>query len=464
MNLKLITTGEAWAGSEEGASYVLDLQSSEAFQAAVAESRTRKEGLPEVPLYQVQGKSGVIPIAGPLINANVPDYLAEMFGVTTYDRVQRSVMAAAADKSVEHIILNTDTGGGSVNGVAQTAELIKHIDKNVKPVISFAGDNMLSAGYWLGSSARAIYASPTAMTGSVGVILVLMDATKQLEAEGLKPTVMRAGEFKALGHPMEALTDQGKANVQAQLDAMYKVFVSHVADSRKTSYEVADKVMGQGRVFVGADGVASGAVDGVTFLSELLAKKHSLSLFDKNVNNGNNNAIGVFNGDIMTNIGGLTTPDLGEGTQVSVPDAAAPVAAAFVANNSADVFASLLLAKDEKILELSVQLAATADLANQLQALEAVSQDLAKVAADSATRMAIALGHPEPAFEGKSLQDVLAVHSATADEFKAKFPAGGVAAISAPSDKQEAPAQEAQVDPMHSARMSAVAFKFKGGK
>jgi signal peptide peptidase SppA len=469
MTFKLLASGDAWAGSGADADLVAAIQASDAFQSAVAESRTKKDASPQPSLFENHGGVGVINVAGPLLNVVVPDYIAEMFGVTTYDRIQRSLLAAAEDKSVTSVLLNTDTGGGAVSGVAQTAKLIEYVDQQVKPVVSYAGDAMLSAGYWLGGSSRTVIASPTALTGSVGVIQVLMDATQQMESLGLKPTVMRSGEFKALGHPMEVLTEKAKQDAQGQLDAMYKVFVSHVADKRQVSYDIADKVMGQGRVFVGEDAVAAGLVDKVMHLSDLLAMKDKSLLFDLKKHNVSNGYNVQTNGGSMAKFGGINLPkvpdSLAEDAQTTdASTEAASTTASEDTGATASVLTEMLKAKDDKILGLSLQVADMNAQLAQVSDLEAVTDKLAQVVAGDANRMLVALGRAPSSFEGSSFDDLASAHAGLVTEFDAKFLSGGLTSQAAPTNEgaKATPAPEADVQ--HTKRVNAVSFKFKGSK
>ena len=86
-----------------------------------------------------------------------------------------------------------------------------------KPVYAFSSGLMCSAAYWIASQARAIYATPSAQVGSIGVVQAVIDDTASLDAEGIKVEVFSVGKYKAMGAPGTPLTDDQRALIQSNL-------------------------------------------------------------------------------------------------------------------------------------------------------------------------------------------------------------------------------------------------------
>jgi len=170
--------------------------------------------------------------------------------------------------------LNIDSPGGSAKGLEDVSTLIKKIDSDVKLVVSHTKGNILSAAYWIASATSKIYSTRMAEIGSIGVIATHFEITKQLEQDGVKATVFRAGEFKALGSPYETLSDKAKKIIQTQLDKLYSAFIEQVAMGRKTSTEVVRTKMAEGKVFFGYEALDLGMIDGLASIDDLV---HSLS-------------------------------------------------------------------------------------------------------------------------------------------------------------------------------------------
>ena len=253
---------EIWAGTEQSLSAALAAE-----HLAITKMKAGfNADSAEVPsLLSVQGSVGMVSIRGPIFNSA----LAEMFGLTTYAGIRRAMVAAVNDPAVEKILLAVDSGGGTVSGVYDTAQMISTVNAKVKPVTAMAGDTMASAAYWLGSAASKVYSGQMSMVGSIGVIGVHKEYSKQLAADGVTVTVLRAGKYKALANPVEPLSSAAEAQMQAHLDAVYQVFVEAVAAHRGVTPAQADK-MAQGREFFGQAALDAGLVDGITTLGAVV--------------------------------------------------------------------------------------------------------------------------------------------------------------------------------------------------
>lgn len=231
-------------------------------------------------LLQVQDGVAVISIHGGLTNSD--SWMNQYFGLVSYGEIREALIAATKDEGVSQILLSVESGGGAVAGVEDTANLIRMINDKVKPVTAFIDGVGASAAYWLSSAAGDIYAGKTSVVGSIGVLSVHTEYTKRNEMEGVTKTVIRAGSEKALANTNEVLSEKGKAQVQQVVDAVYNVFVSHVATMRGKSFDYADQVMAQGKEFVGAMAADVGLVDGITSFDALMTDLKAKSIDPSN--------------------------------------------------------------------------------------------------------------------------------------------------------------------------------------
>lgn len=269
-------SNETWVITESGLNqYVQQFQRLDAQvrSRVLEEGQEGKEDNPLSYLYSKQGTIGVISIRGPMLN--VDNELTRFYGMSTYPAIQQSILAAVEDPEVDRIVLDIDSPGGTVSGVSSTSDLIYAVDKTVKPVFAASDGYMASGAYWLASSTRRIYADHLANVGSIGVIQVHMDYTQFLEKEGIKATPIRTGKYKALGMPYEPLSEEAEKEMQSKNDGIYRYFVTHVSDARDKSYEYTDKVMGEGRVFMGQEAKEVGLIDKVTSFTGALAEIQS---------------------------------------------------------------------------------------------------------------------------------------------------------------------------------------------
>lgn len=476
----MLIDDKLWAGSEESLRYTLKSSADVELRASANDDDDDdKSGGPR--LLEMDGPIATIKIHGPLVNSDSP-WLA-MFGMTGYPEIRDALVVAAENPDVKHILLDLSTGGGSVSGVADTANLIRNIHSTVKPVTAFA-ENAASAGYWLASSAGDVVATKTSMIGSIGVIATHYEYSEQMKKEGIGVTVVRAGKEKARANSNEPLSEKGLEQIQQAVDATYKVFVEHVADMRGKSYEYADRQMADGKEFIGQMAMDVGLVDAIKPYDALVAelKEKYVAQQAETVHNSRQNVgFGVMK-RAETNINegkdmGKKTLNATLAAEVGVElDAAAPVEGAAAEASAAvegavdEVSAavepaveppveasaqSVLLAqikeKDAALLSASIELAKAKD---KLAEIEATSAAMTAIVAKSVNTMSVAMGGSALNLEGATPSMVLAEHQRVSVAFKAAFPVGGVAATGA---KDEAENKSA-VDPRHLARVNAVRF------
>jgi signal peptide peptidase SppA len=433
-------------------------------------------------LFDRQGNTAVISIRGPLINAD--SAFLDFFGVATYPGIRRALVSAASDSKVEQILLDIDSGGGAVSGVADTGDLIARINAKVKPVTAFTDGSMASAAYWLGASAGKVFSSKTSIVGSIGVIAVHTEYVDMLKAEGIKKTVIRAGEFKALAGPFEKLSQTAKDQIQAQLDGAYKVFGEHVAAARGVSFAAMDSKMGQGREFFGEAAHASNLVDGISTFDGVLSKLQDRKPVDKRGASYDNGINQRSNGMSKAALTEQMIAAIAGGATASAIVAGALAADATISADDQAKLAAAAAAEEQRVAEQK-RVAATAKaesdnavikyLQTQIaekdaallvattdkKAAEAKLVDMAAthaplldIARQSIAKMTVALGGTAVDTAALTPVAVLAEHTRVGALFTAKFPVGGVA-VTAIEDKNKS-AATAGADPTHAARISAV--------
>ena len=457
-----------WAGTEH--SLALAMEAHDRMMAG-AFSDDDEEDDDEVPFnYSVQGEVGIIAIKGSLTNRD--SWYNRYIGVTSYGDIRNALTYAAGQSGIKAILLDIDSGGGAVNGVADASSLIQLIDKNVKPIYAFTDGTMCSAAYWLGCSARETYSSNVSTVGSIGVIATHMEYSKALKEAGVGVTVIRAGEFKALANSVEPLSDKAKTQLQTQLNSAYQVFLEHVADCRNTTVNLCDANMAQGREFFGKDALAAGLVDGIESFDSVMTKI-SVKLLDNEKYSNNN--LGNYQRGIDMGKKALTETDIaalaaGVDIEASAEPEATPVAEEIVEpaaetpvvtetenekhEGNASVVSFLqaqVKDKDAEILNLSVELKGIKD---KVASMEATHTGLTDVVRKAVAGMKVRMGASNVDLSAASAQELLADYAATADAFVKTFKAGGVAAVDAASAENQSP----QISPRHMARVNAVRF------
>jgi len=235
-----------------------------------------KEGIPttlrtESQLLSVDGGIGTVLLRGPMMrNPDVIDQL--VFGATDTEEVMAAVNEAAGRKDVQAIILDIDSPGGSVNGTPELAAAVAAASK-AKTVYAFSAGQMCSAAYWVASQCDAVYATPSARVGSIGVILPVVDSSEAFAKAGLKMEVFAAGKFKSAGTPGTSLTEEQKDWLQSEVEEIAADFRTAVlARGRK----IPDEAM-EGQTFSGRRAMRlnmAGMVDGRSQVMARLRELH----------------------------------------------------------------------------------------------------------------------------------------------------------------------------------------------
>lgn len=216
-------------------------------------------GIAVLPLYGVVTQRGnmIDDISGP--------------GSTSTQQFTSALRLVLADDTVGQILIDIDSPGGSVYGVAELAsEIVKA--RAQKPVVVVANSLAASAAYWIGCSASEFYVTPGGEVGSIGVWQAHFDYSKALEEEGVKTTLISAGKFKVEGNPYVPLDPEAQAFMQSRVDDYYNAFIQAVAVGRGVTVDDVRNGMGEGRV-LGADAaLAQRMVDGIASFDDVLAR------------------------------------------------------------------------------------------------------------------------------------------------------------------------------------------------
>ncbi len=484
-----------WAITEAGLEHYEESMRTARSQiaAGVSGSWDDEEGEQGSELLSVEGSVGVIGIKGPLVNSD--SLWNQILGLVSYNSIREALIEAAANPDVKTILLDIDSPGGAVSGVGDCADLISTIDRNVKPVHAFTDGSMASGAYWLGSAARSITASNVATIGSIGVVMNHMERSKMLADMGIKATVIRSGKYKQVGNPNEPLTEEGRAELQAMSDSIYKIFVNHVAENRGKTYDYTDQYMAQGRVFLAENALQVGLVDNIKGFDSTLIALNAVNAVnvDNSLISFQNNGIGatmknnkkslvtaveaalIAAGHIPVKAEAEEAPNQEPQTlevTVSEEDVAAVVAKAAEScdedeapiiesseNNDSNletlqaelqVLRAQVAERDTQLIDAKVE---NKSLLKQVEQAEASMEGLKAIAIKSVNAMQVALGGSATSFDASSAADILAAHANVSADFTKNFRVGGVAAVDVNTDDTQ---KTAAVDSLRAAKLKAV--------
>ncbi len=181
-------------------------------------------------------------------------------GSTGSATLVRQLQQARHDPDIKAVVLRIDSPGGSLLASELIREEIEVLKESGKPVIASMGAVAASGGYWIAAPADEIWAQPTTITGSIGVIAIYPTFDKTLDAIGIHVdgvgTTPLSGDF-TLGRPLSPLAVD---LFQQSVENSYAQFVNMVAEYRGLDPEAVDAI-GQGRVWSGVAAHGFGLVD-----------------------------------------------------------------------------------------------------------------------------------------------------------------------------------------------------------
>jgi capsid assembly protease len=212
-------------------------------------------------------KDGValVTVEGTLVNRGA--YIGSSSGLTSYEGVMAQLASAAADRDVTQIILDLESPGGEATGAFEMADFVAAVSAQ-KPVTAVVNGLAASAAYAMASGASRIVTAPSGVAGSIGVVMLHLDRSKQLEKQGVAPTLIYAGGHKVDGNPFAPLPDSVRAEFQAEIDQLYSMFVETVARGRRAMTSDAIRAT-EAQTYIGAAAVAAGLADDVGTLAEV---------------------------------------------------------------------------------------------------------------------------------------------------------------------------------------------------
>jgi signal peptide peptidase SppA len=216
--------------------------------------------------YQITNGIAIIPIVGTLVRRTVG--LEAQSGLTSYGCITEWLDAALEDTAVKGILLDIDSPGGEAGGVFDLADKI-FAARKIKPIWAVANDDAFSAAYAIAAATEKIYLSRTGGVGSIGVIAVHLDQSEAEADAGLKYTAIYAGERKNDLSQHEPLSDPARAQLQAEVDRVYELFVTTVA--RMRGLELTAIKATEAALYFGDQSIAVGLADQIGTMGDALS-------------------------------------------------------------------------------------------------------------------------------------------------------------------------------------------------
>ena len=232
---------------------------------------------------------GVLVAEGAIIDGDQPP------GVIAAERMVRQIRALRDNDDIKAVVLRVNSGGGSAFASEVIQRELELLQDAGKPLVVSMGTVAASGGYWISMTAAEIWAQPTTITGSIGVVAMFPTFEGTLNKYGVHTdgvgTTPFAGSFRLDRNMSPAV----KRAMQSSVDHLYDVFINEVATHRSLETDVVDRVA-RGRVWSGSDAMEHQLVDSLGGLHEavdsaarlagledyaVVYQEPALSVFDK---------------------------------------------------------------------------------------------------------------------------------------------------------------------------------------
>jgi len=185
------------------------------------------------------------------------------------DSTAEVLRRARTDESVKAVVLRVDSPGGSAFASEVIRNEVEALQEAGIPVVASMSSVAASGGYWISMAADRIYASPSTITGSIGIFGMFPTFQRSLDSLGISTdgvgTSRWAGELR-FDRPM---SDDARQLVQAMIEQGYEDFISKVATHRNMEQAEVDRIA-QGQVWTGSDALNHGLIDALGGLEDAI--------------------------------------------------------------------------------------------------------------------------------------------------------------------------------------------------
>jgi len=217
----------------------------------------------------VSHRIAIIDISGILMNAQEVELLSE--GEHPVSLTVEKLNAAASDKRVKAIVLRINSPGGTVTASDTLYEEIKAFRKRTgKPVVAFFQDVAASGAYYLACAADEIIAQRSSVTGSIGVLMQMVDFSGTMSKLGITADAITSGPYKDAGSPFRQMRPEERDVFQGLVDGFYQQFLEVVAAGRPALSRETIATLADGRVYNAQQALKAGLIDRIATLSEAI--------------------------------------------------------------------------------------------------------------------------------------------------------------------------------------------------
>jgi len=211
-----------------------------------------------------QDKIAVVAVQGTIVDGEQPP------GVAGGETVARMLARVRQDDAVKALVLRVDSPGGSVFASERIRREVDLVRQAGKTVVASMSSVAASGGYWVAMAADEIWASPSTVTGSIGIFGMFPDLSGLLARGGLSVDGVGTSPIAGGLDPRRPLSEDMSLALKSSIENGYRRFVGLVAGARGMDAAAVEKVA-QGQVWSGGQALERGLIDHLGGLHEAIA-------------------------------------------------------------------------------------------------------------------------------------------------------------------------------------------------
>lgn len=227
----------------------------------------------EKPVSASEDRLEVLKLSGMIMDSEKNSVFNSMNSISD---LKQSLRRAAKNKHVKGILLRIDTPGGTVATSQEIHALVENLRLTGKPVVASMADVAASGGYYVACACNKIVAEPGTLTGSIGVIMNLVNLESAEKKLGIAPLVIKSGLYKDIASPNRPMTAAEKQLLQGIIQDSYEQFTEAVAKGRNMPLAQVVK-LSDGRIYSGRQALKVGLVDELGGYDQALASLQTLA-------------------------------------------------------------------------------------------------------------------------------------------------------------------------------------------
>ena len=215
-----------------------------------------------------QGKVLLLDLSGVISSQDKDGLVPQPNMLATF---REELTRASKDDKIKALVVRINSPGGTVTA----SDILYHELRDFKtkrkvPVIASMMDVAASGGYYLAMAADSIVVHPSTVTGSIGVIMLTVNARGLLEKVGVEANAITSGPRKDMGSPFRVMTAEERGIFQSVIDSFYHRFLAVVQEGRPNLSADQIKKLADGRIYSGDQAREAGLIDEIGYLDDAI--------------------------------------------------------------------------------------------------------------------------------------------------------------------------------------------------